>query len=560
MKIILTSLILCSFFLQAQQLNTPVLLERGPLNKPYTDIFGYPEWRISFWTGGYGRSATHAVQENEYSTSLAKLFFNKAQFSPKEAFAHSTGRSSSNFLLSSVLKPLLRYKEKGVMLGGDLQHYITGATRIGFRTVLPIKQIRVERLRNPHGGKSDLGGETIRDLFGEKIETIEGNRIVSFAYRLDLLSQLPYTCKSCPERNLPIVIYTDTDFPPQNPITISKQDITNQQGTPVSALRSNSSTVPQGIWAFPQTAAQALIPLAADGSLSSERGRFDASINYSALGESQTQQALLFIVPTVAQGRTTEEARVIQAHVNEVLACIDQEGEDIFKKCGISFADGCNSGIGDLDTEIYLGHFFTPCFYTEFFGGVKWATGKKVDRVQSIFTMPLGAQGHYTGKVGLQAIVKTCRWGAIHADIIGFFVSQKQDLTLASFEGAQLKNLGPVVRASTYWNSVVAHAELIITPPNAEAFGAIGGYEFFHKSRTNLRFCTPAIIDCLGTLQHVSNEVATRTSCITSHKLRGEIFVKPCDWFILSGGGSYVLSGNNAPQEREWYLSVNAYF
>ena len=74
---------------------------------------------------------------------------------------------------------------------------------------------------------------------------------------------------------------------------------------------------------------------------------------------------MLFIVPSVVGTTTTQEARVIQAQVEEVLVCIAPEAEDIFANCGISFSSQSLSGAGDLDTEFYTGHFFSPCFYVE---------------------------------------------------------------------------------------------------------------------------------------------------------------------------------------------------
>ncbi len=312
----------------ARKITTPLDLRRGPLNKPYTDIFRKNPWLINFWTGGYERSATQAYNCSGHKVPLSTLFFNKANFTAQEAFANSTATSPTNFLLAtSILGPRVKYEESGAVLGFDVQHYINDCWRLGFRASLPAKKIRIKRLKSHGNGMSDLGGETLdmAELFGQRTETINGATVKSFAYRLDFLSKLPFTCKPCPAAALPIVNYANTDFPPNNPITISNQDITNQTGTPVSALESTSGNLPSGTWAITQAAAQALPELNGDGSNlpNNGRGRFDASIVYTPLGDSTSHQSMLFIVPSVEGNNTTQEARVIQAQVNEVLACIE---------------------------------------------------------------------------------------------------------------------------------------------------------------------------------------------------------------------------------------------
>ena len=94
---------------QARRIITPLHLRRGPLNKPYTDIFRKNPWLINFWTGGYERSATQALDCNGCKVPLSTLFFNKANFNAQEAFANSTavehnGPSVSNLDFRSSSK------------------------------------------------------------------------------------------------------------------------------------------------------------------------------------------------------------------------------------------------------------------------------------------------------------------------------------------------------------------------------------------------------------------------------------------------------------------------
>ena len=115
-------------------------------------------------------------------------------------------------LATSILGPRVKYEESGAVLGFDVQHYINDCWRLGFRASLPAKKIRIKRLKSQGNGMSDLGGQTIDEFFGQRTETINGAQIKSYAYRLDFLSKLPYTCKPCPAAALSIVNYADKTF------------------------------------------------------------------------------------------------------------------------------------------------------------------------------------------------------------------------------------------------------------------------------------------------------------------------------------------------------------
>ncbi len=554
------------FSAQARQLVTPLDLQRGPLNKPYTDISRNDSWLINIWAGGYERSAKQAYNHNGCEVPLSTLFFNKANFNPQEAFANSTVAASTftlnPLLATSILGPRVRYEEKGAVVGLDVQHCFHECWRLGVRASIPAKKIRIKRLPSHGNGMSDLGGETIDEFLGERIETVNGAAIKSFAYRLDFLTKLPYTCKPCPTASLPIVNYADTDFPPNNPISISKQDITNQSGTPVSALESTSGSLPRGPWAIPEATAQALPILNADGSNLPDqgRGRFASSVVYTPLGNDSAHQAMLFIVPSVVGTTTTQEARVIQAQVEEVLVCIAPEAEDIFANCGISFSSQSLSGAGDLDTEFYTGHFFSPCFYVEGYAGVRWPTAKRSNKPQFVFRPSLGNNGHYELKAGAQAIWKPCRWAALRGDITGHGVLRASECVAASFVGAQIKNIGTPVRANVHWSYYLLHVDMLFTPPNCHGFGGVIGYENYHKTCDHLNFCTSKAIDCLGVTQPLDAHLIRKNTNATSHKVRGEAFIELWRWLQVFGGASKVFSGRNVPKETEWYVGINAYF
>ncbi|GAG35489.1 unnamed protein product, partial [marine sediment metagenome] len=252
---------------------------------------------VNFWTGGYKRSATQAFNCDNCKVPLSTLFFNKADFNAQEAFANNTAETPTNPLLqTSILGPRVKYEESGAVLGMDVQHCFNDFWRMGFRAVLPARKMRIRRCKSEGNGDSDLGGQTVGEFVGERTETVNGATVKSFAYRLDFLSRLPYTCKDCPQQQVPLVNYADTNFPPNDPITISGEDITEQQNTPVSALKSANGSIPEQTWAITQEQADALPVVNAVGDNVNSRGRFDSQVEYTPLGTNVQNQSMLFIV------------------------------------------------------------------------------------------------------------------------------------------------------------------------------------------------------------------------------------------------------------------------
>lgn len=544
----------------ARVLFTPLELRRGPFNKPLKDIAD-PEWCYNFWASGYQRSADEAYDCEGYKTPLSTLFFGKSDFKAQEVFPGS--RSKLNPLLGlSCLSPRVKYKEDGAYLGVDLQRYYNDCVRYGLRVTLPARRMKITRCRNGKDGASELGGMTVRDFAAERTETVNGVTVKSYAYRLDFLSLLPYTCEqNCPGSTVCIVNYHDSDFA-NNPITISNEDITNQQGTPVSALSSKNGSVPPQPWAIVQNEAQNLPVVNADGSTipNNSRGRFDVGTDYTPLGNSEAHQATLFIVPSVAGDNTTEAARVIQQQVNELLACINQEAEDAFKECCISFDSQCFSGAGDLTTELYAGYFYSPCVYLEGFIGMRWPTGKRSRNPLLVFRQPLGNNGHYEFKLGGQMLWEAHEWVSIHGDITGFILSKNKECVSSAFEGATIKNIGVPVTADITWNYLLLHTDVYFTPPNRHNFGGVLGYEFYYKSRDDIQFCQSTAIDCLGMEAPLDACVLEKDTRAIGHKIRGEAYIDACEWLQIYGGGTTLVGGRNVPDTTAWHLGFSVYY
>lgn len=577
-----------AFALYGRDIRTPSILERGPINELFLELKSNEccEWILNPWAGGYFTSAKKAFNNCGDRVNYAYLYFGRTQFSAQDAFANSTAQEPTNPLLAtSILGPRVKYDERGAVVGLNAQRWTSPTWRFGFRANIPWRRIHIKRLESCGNGTSPLGGQTTADLAQNTTETINGATVPSFAYRLDFLSRLPYAC-TCLGLNYLIVNYRDTDFPFDLPVTISNQDISDVNGTPVSAIKRNNGTLPAQPFAILQSEAQQLpiINALATNIPENGRGRFDTSINYLPLGADPGMQATLFIVPSVANGNTVAPARVIQEQVNELLACISPTAEAVFTDCGISFAPQCLKGVGDFDTELFAGHYFANCLYGEIFFGIKWPTGKRVKNPLLVFEQPLGNNGHYEYKMGLQAlwdpsfyeyalsckprsrIGRLCKmlsqWIVFKGDLAVSIVEKGRENVAASFRGATVKNIGPCVPANLYWHYVTLHLDAIITSPS-RCSGLDIGYELYHKSSDRLCFFNATAVDCLGTTEPLSSRPITDHTQVTCHKIRGELFGElpffksPAYLFL---GASGVVAGKNAPQEVAVEFGFTYYF
>ncbi|MBA2306753.1 hypothetical protein H0W26_01310, partial [Candidatus Dependentiae bacterium] len=450
----------------ARTIRTPSAVERGPISELYTEL-NQDCWTGKLWGSYYHKSAYKAFNDRGNCTPFSTLFFNDPQFSPQQAFFQSTASSRANPLLTtSVMGPRIAYKESGFSLGGACQRWLGDTWRCGIRAQLPFKKIRMQRRKSCGNGASDLGGQTSSNLAAQRVDFVNGVPVCSFAYRLDFLSRLFYTCLPCPGQNIPLVNYSDTNFPPNNPITISNQDITSQNLSPVTVLASSTGQLPPPPFAITQEQALQLPILPGTGTLANGRAQFSQAISYSPLGMDAAQQARLFIVPSVAPNRVVAPARIIKQHVKELLECVDLEAENVFKECGISFESQCTRGIGDFDTELFIGHSFSDCFYAELYGGITFPTGKKVSDPRLIFRQPLGNNGHYEYTLGVQGLWQLHPWLAVQSQAAWHPVKRRLECVATAFQGASIKNIGLPTKASVAWDHVTFRLDVLITPPS----------------------------------------------------------------------------------------------
>lgn len=254
--------------------------------------------------------------------------------------------------------------------------------------------------------------------------------------------------------------------------------------------------------------------------------------------------------------------RLIEEHVDELLDCISPTAESVFTDCGISFGPQCLQGVGDFDTELFVGHYFTPCLYGEAFIGIIWPTGKRVKNPLNVFKQPLGNNGHYETKFGFQGLWEPCNYAVLKGDLAISIVHKATEKIAAPFIGATIKNIGPCVPASINWHYLTLHTDIIFTN-SLKTAGIDVGYELYHKWSDRVRLFPFSAVDCLGQTNTLSPQPIDRHTQVTSHKIRAEFFIDFCifkrqaDFFI---GASKVVAGKNAPRETDVEFGFTLFF
>lgn len=174
-----------------------------------------------------------------------------------------------------------------------------------------------------------------------------------------------------------------------------------------------------------------------------------------------------------------------------------------------------------------------------------------------MFRQPLGNNGHYEFKLGIQALWQANCYAALKGDLSWHAVQRSSECVATPFFGACVKNIGRPLDVQIAWDYLLFHADIILTP---RAYTGLEiGYELYHKKRDSIYWFESYATDCQGNRNLLDSSVLSRNTNVTSHKIRAEAFWF-CDTFDIFGGGSAVFAGRNAPKEHEWHMGIIVYF
>jgi len=535
---------------------------------------------------------------------LSALFFNKSDFKGQEAFfgGNLNGRASNApGLVFSTLSPRISYEEHGISLGVHAYKEL-GAERnwrMGGRIGLPIKVIKVEEDRScgfERPGNGSEASSCIIDCRQEITAENISNTVDVCAYRLDFLSTLKLP------NGLPMVEYGDGVSPtkiagytadtsifnlnpppagfdqdctqgnlssgPNAPVYLMRQSTGSMPYNPINPFLLNTQTPQEDNFILVNACATDL-PKDGNVGADNDRYRFLTTNDYtSGIGSNTEEQAKWFVIPVAGEGISAFNS--ITREMFNVIAYVVQK-LDVENTLSVGGAtqfffdhgiDLCPSkrvvGAGDLETQIYGGHYWDRG-YVNGFTGFRFPTGKEHDDQKCVYFQPTGHNGHFEMMFGLDGGWHPNTWFAFNIDASYHHVFEHTERRAAPFTGATIRNIGPAVDVDVKWGWVQINAFGTFYHPKDANLGCTFGYEFYAKRKDSVCLCRKTATDFLGSDYSLDQKLLAENTNSQTHKIRGTGFYR-IGYAEFMFGASYILAGKHAMREAEWHLGMNVSF
>jgi hypothetical protein len=635
MRILIIVALLGCHGVYARELRTPLNLNQG-----ITGSFHIPTqqdcnkdknrlWDINVWGAGYAQSAgaAYGSECEECKVPISTLFFGKTPFMIAGAFFNSVtpaeAGSSSTVASFATITPQIAYSEQGVMFGLNAQYRFKDRWQAGVRTRIPFRAVQVfNDASNEEAGSGELDLSAVRrlqsDLFvGGTDPNASQDGVVEpdWAYRLDFLAALHFASNT---KNM-VNFGTGPAF---NTQMNDNMDVTEQgnldypvppdlnPGNIVHMIQVPVGSAPNGLlgaaWNT-EVAASPFLDAAGTGPGAGQRTRFQSGVDYTPLANSAVAQSKFWVVPTLIPNSTnppgngnlqiTGDASTIQTHIETLIEILASGGSaaDVLELNGISLASQSHRGIGDMDTDFFIGYWWGNALkdarpvYTEFQFGLRWPTAHRIRQPGFVLNeIARGNDGHYEAKLELLGWWQPVSWFAWRNDISYHKVFKRTERVNAAFAGATVQNIGPAVDAGVQWQYGIFHSDLNFMQPLpemglandvAQQFGFVLGYELYWKGQDNIEFLagdcmgcdecdgplTPSTsdgctaLDFFGVRRQLDPAVLEKNTNRLANKIRTELFFSgKCGDIFL--GWTQVVGGRNIMQETAWQLGINMQF
>lgn len=590
---ILLLIIVCitSPLLLAREIRTPLLRDNPGYRLMPLPLSDAKPWDARTWIEPFGKIATHAFcktnncsslcTNNNNQCPLSTILFGQSNFTGAEIFSPTsiaqsriiyngdgTNRaiSCSPTLETSVLKPCLKFVDRGVMFALQAVRRIKDCWSAGVRASVPYRSFKIA---NRGCSNPIFGGAILTDDLISKTETINGVTVKSYAYRLDTLSKLPIGC-TYPQNQFPLVDYFNT-LHLNNDITISNENVTGNSALSVNAR--NPITLlqpvghrPTGQFAMPLALAQTLPALPSNGQTNDYRTRFIDGTNYQTLGQDNQTQAQLWVVPTVDSTDLVPAALVIRDNVDLLLETAYLSTEQMLEEQCCNDLNTYNAkAIGDTQTEYFVRWQPDKYFYIEALFGLLFPTGKRIHNPQQVLAWPTGNNGHFEYRVGAHIGIQPNDYIMLNAQSYYTYASPHTEQVIAPFCGAKVKNIGgPVIPARIKWSYYLGRYDIALLQPCTQGtLGVNVGYELYIKGKDKIQFTQCCARDCLGNNAILDRSILAQRTHVVSQKILTTLFYdtsdhkmnKLCHWSFFVGYSS-VVAGHNIANEHGPYGGI----
>lgn len=537
-------------------------------------------WDITKWASLYTRSAGKAFQSDDIesnkvttdTTSLANLFFGKNKFKAAEAFPN--GKISDIAQLNkftpllniAYLTPEYRYDEKGICLGMNVNYTFEDDSNwhVGAIINVPVSVVEV----TPQG---DIFEETLEDLY--KINTIKtqnstNNPNTSVDYKNDLTIRYDFLNSLMLDEQTKL---SRQDGPNTKVGFISIDGNTNQtSGQQAYLIKRNNTQSPAA--PYRKQSAQVTGQLSSNGQSAANNSVLfiPTGTDLSNLNGDSTAQAQLWLVPRANDTNSDELTALSQAMVNQIdyavrLADLSNRSTTNFlTEQGLALANyERKAGLGDIKAAIYgCYHDQEYDWFIKLVSGTKCPTGTKKSRTEGLHITQLqtGNNRHWEIFAQVATGYQPLEWLSFDISASANHVFARSQNFVAAFEGATVKNLGPLVKAYVSWDYFTAQANLNFFHPHNPELGCTLGYSLFAKRHDHVRYDDADATDLFGNAHKILDpDVAALKTKAMIHSVRAEVFHR-WNYCEITAGGSYGVAGRNAMKETEAHIGLSVYF
>ncbi|KKP24371.1 MAG: hypothetical protein SZ59_C0002G0217 [candidate division TM6 bacterium GW2011_GWF2_28_16] len=602
-------------FLQATEMRTPWISERGPISYIIEPV-KEEKWSLDVFALAESKEAEKAYMQHGFETHpLSTLFFNKSDFAIADAFPNETTSTNAEYynpyLEIIKIHPRVTYYESGVNLGARFEYPVCkNKGRIGLRTNIPLRSIELER-ENISDNQSDpnedyILSRTIKLETG--VDSVAANDVdkTVTAYSFDLLYRLfqdanrhpavetsgavaPFSFKVFGEAlakqafNFANNKQMSADLDHPCAAVIFKESGTGAPGMP------NEPTIARAAehWAFnsmdtqqrdysnisvtdigqPETTPY---PNTAPGMIKNVYF-FKDSENYPAQEDKLATNLKNngWLIFGYDNGALENGATNIKNGIEDALKLYEENPyEWLWTHGEFELETQRRTGLGDIDLDLFYEHRFSNSFVAEGFVGLRFPTGENDDYSGNPYNVHLGNGEHWEIKLGGLVAAKPVYWMNLKLDTYFSFVLEGSETRSAVFEGSSVKNIGPAVDADVSWQYFVMRLDGNFFHPRTENVSATLGYELYLKTKDDIDFkqttATPFYGDHYnGTdslAANLSGSLAAANTQAVGHKIRAELRAVLSDWVSLFGGGSFVFAGKNVPRDSDMHCGLSVKF
>ncbi|MBL4587858.1 hypothetical protein JKY79_00780 [Candidatus Babeliales bacterium] len=579
---------------QAYELRTPWLTERGPLTYIFEDDKD-DDYSLNFWHAVHTRIAQKSFKEHGTTKHpLTELMFGKSDFKLSEAMPNSHADMKTEFYRSALrtakLRPRAQYNERGITVGGRFEYPVyEDKGRIGLRVTIPFRSVEIERTDwtgtpgDAETNRTLVSGFVVKkDDIGNDINDVA--TLTSFAMRMDAFEATKQTqqgnsmlfVSSAGKVNAGGSVFNDDSNVAFEPGINDLAFVYNKKEGPPSFSPPSAIAAVEGTSKFvrfdPTVSLQdhtegVYYGFGKDAALI-EKYRTFFETGSKTVCQRLQDQALkehLWIVKVgdgsvVTSNTQLDIARELYSTQNEA----DHNEYQWLYLNGVEFKSERRTGLGDIDLDFFYEHRFFDELLIEAMIGVKIPVGGSSDSTGNPYGPRLGNGSHPEVKIGAMLAYQPVDWMSMKVDMYYSFAIESVEHRAAAFEDTQIRHLGPKTDAKVDWGYFVGRFDFNFFHPETKSISSMIGYEIYVKQKDHIRFKRSRISSWLGrslvvndagntvfeeNLQKLDNCVAEKNTDAIAHKVRSEASYRVNKYLELFLGGSYTFAGKNVPQE-----------